>query len=103
MLLRGGSRRRAELPDLQLLYLQNEGSLPAPYLLYVMSNGKTNQNGRIEYAGVLRHRDVRLYSLSAMANYFVWRWEQSDEKFPSFAANRAWYDTQLLIGMWSSI
>jgi len=103
MLLRGESRRGAELPDLQLLHLQNEGSSPAPCLLYVMSNEKTNQNNRTEYAGALRHRDIRLCSLSAMANYFVWRWEQFGEKFPSFATNHAWYDTQLLIVMWPSI
>lgn len=64
-----------------------------------MSNGKTNQNGRIEYAGVLRHRDIRLCSISAMANYFVWRWEQSGEEFPSFRNNKDWYDIQVLVGM----
>ena len=48
LLFRGESRRMAELADLQLLMLENEGSTSAPYLLYIMSKGKTNQNGRIE-------------------------------------------------------
>lgn len=98
LLLRGESRRRAELPDLQLLLLENEGCAPAPCLLYIMSNGKTNQNGRIEYQGLLRHRDIRLCAFSAIASYFVWRWEQSGEEFPSFKANKEWYDTQVLVG-----
>ena len=72
LLLRGESRRRAELPDLQLLHLENEGSAPAPCLLYIMSNGKTNQNGRIEYQGLLRHRDLQLCTFSSLANYLVW-------------------------------
>ena len=98
LLLRGESRRSAELADLQLLMLENEGPTPAPCLLYIMSNGKTNQNGRIEYAGLLRHRDIPLCCMSAMACCFVWRWEQSSEKFPSFESNKQWYDTQVLIG-----
>ncbi|CCE34937.1 uncharacterized protein CPUR_08876 [Claviceps purpurea 20.1] len=62
-----------------------------------MSNGKTNQNGRIEYAGLLRHREIELCTMSAMANYLVWRWEKSGEDFPSFRTNKDWYDIQLLI------
>ena len=99
LLIRGESRRMAELSDLQLLLLENEGLKSASCLLYIMSNGKTNQNNRIEYVGLLRHRDFRLCSMSAMVNYFVWRWEQSGEKFPIFTSNEAWYDTQVLVGM----
>lgn len=101
LLLRGESRRSAELPDLQLLYLENEAPSPIPCLLYIMSNGKTNPNGRIEYMALLRHRDVGLCAFSAMANYFVWRWEQSGEEFPCFDSNRDWYGTQVLVGEYS--
>ena len=99
--LRGECFRKAELPDLQLLMLENEGyegSPPVPCLLYVMSNGKNNQYGRTEYAGLLHHRDVDICTMSAMANYLVWRWHQSGEEFPSFETNSKWYGTKLLVG-----
>lgn len=73
LLLREKSRRRAELSDLQLLHRNNESSTPTSCLLYIMSNGKTNQNGRIEYQRLLRHRNIQLCTFSTMANYFVWR------------------------------
>lgn len=73
MLLRNESRKRAKLSNLQLLYLENEDSLftSTSCLFYVISNDKINQNNKIEYNDVLRHRDIRLYILSAMINYFV--------------------------------
>lgn len=98
LLARGESRRFAELPDLLLLELQNEGPKPCPALLYIMSNGKTNQNGRIEYCGLLRHKDVMLCGMNALAVYLFWRWEQSGEAFPSFKSNADWYSTRLLLG-----
>ena len=98
LLIRGESRRAAELADLQLLMLENEGPTPAPCLLYIMTNGKTNANGRIEYGGLLRHRNVRLCCMSMLAAYFVWRWHQSPEKMPSFESNSQWYPIRLLIG-----
>lgn len=42
LLAKGEARRFAELPDLHLLMLENEGPFPCPALLYIMSNGKTN-------------------------------------------------------------
>ena len=98
LLARGESRRFAELPDLQLLMFDNEGPSPCPALLYIMSNGKTNQNGRIEYSGLLRHKDLSLCGMSALAVYFFWRWEQSGELFPSFKSNKAWYNIRVLAG-----
>ena len=71
LLLRDESRRRAKLLDLQLLYLKNENFKSVSCLLYIMSNNKINQNNRIEYADRLKHRDLRLCSMSVMINYFV--------------------------------
>ena len=98
LLARGESRRFAELPDLQLLMFDNEGPSPCPALLYLMGNGKTNQNGRIEYNGMLRHKDLSLCGLSALSVYFFWRWEQSGESFPNLGSNKDWYNTRVLIG-----
>ena len=71
LLLREESRRRAELSDLQLLKFENEDTKSASCLLYVMSNDKINQNDQIEYAELLRHRNIELCAMSAMTNYFV--------------------------------
>lgn len=98
LLARGEARRFAELPDLQLLMLDNEGPSLCPVLLYIMSNGKTNQNGRIEYTGLLRNKDVSICGMSALAFYFFYRWEKSGESFPCFKSNKDWYDTKLLVG-----
>ena len=103
LLARGESRRFAELPDLQLLMFDNEGPTPCPALLYIMNNGKTNQNGRIEYNGMLRHKDLLLCGMSALAIYFFWRWEQSGEQFPKFENNKDWYNIRVLIGMFLNI
>ena len=98
LLARGESRRFAELPDLQLLMFNNEGLSPCPALLYIMSNGKTNQNGRIEYSGLLRHKNVSLCGMSALAVYLFWRWKQLEEPFLSFKDNKSWYNTRVLVG-----
>lgn len=79
--------------------LENTGPSPCPALLYISANGKINQNGRIEYTGLLRHKDGSMCAMSAMALYFFWRWEQSGESFPSFKSNKDWYNTKVLIGM----
>ena len=98
LLARGEARRFAELPDLQLLMLDNEGPSPCPALLYIMSNGKTNQNGGIEYTGLLRNKDVSICGMNALAFYFFWRWEHSGEPFPCFKSNKNWYNTKVLVG-----
>lgn len=103
LLARGEARRFAELADLQLLMLDNEGPFPCPALLYIMSNGKTNQNGRIEYTGLLRNKDVSVCGMNALAFYFFWRWEHSGESFPSFKSNKDWYDIKLLVGKFKNI
>ena len=95
LLLRDESRRHAELSNLQLLHLENESNnthKSASCLLYVMSNDKINQNDRIEYAELLRHRELNLCTLSVLTSYLMWRWHQFDEKFSTFKNNKNWYD-----------
>ncbi|KKZ68700.1 hypothetical protein EMCG_05693 [[Emmonsia] crescens] len=50
MLLRGESRCMTELADLFTLELDNEGPTLCFPMVLIMSNGKTNQMGWIEYA-----------------------------------------------------
>lgn len=77
--------------------LENERPFSCSALLYIISNGKTNQNGYIEYTGLLRNKDVSVCGMSALAFYFFWRWEHSGESFPCFKSNKDWYNTKLLI------
>lgn len=63
MVLRGESRRMAQVPDL-VIDLPNEG------LLLIMRNGKTNQHHKVEYMGALRNKEILLCPLSARGFYF---------------------------------
>ncbi len=60
LLARGKSRCFAELHDLELLRFDNKGHTSCLALLYIMNNGKANQNSRIEYNCMLRHKDLLL-------------------------------------------
>jgi centromere DNA-binding complex CBF3 subunit-like protein len=74
MVLRGESRRIAQLPDLVTLSLPNEGPTPCEALILIMRNGKVNKHHKVEYMGALRNKDVLLCPLSALGFYFFWRW-----------------------------
>ena len=63
-----------------------------------MSNGKTNQFGKVQYMGTLRNRDVRLCPVGALALYLFHRWHGSGEAFPALESRRSWYLTKLLLG-----
>jgi len=84
MLLRGESRRTAELADLFTISLPNEGPTPCWPMILIMSNGKTNPMGRIEYATVMRHRNPLLCTISHTAFYLFWRWNIVREPHPEF-------------------
>ena len=60
-----------KLIDLQLLLFENESSTSASCLFYIMNNEKINQNERIEYVDLLKHRDIRFCCMSVIINYFV--------------------------------
>lgn len=98
MLLRGESRRRAELPDLFCLELKNEGSTPCQALVLLKDNGKTNQTDRTEYTAIARHKDIFLCSQSALAFYLFHRWDIVREAVPTFQQNQDWYNIKLFPG-----
>lgn len=62
-----------------------------------MSNGKTNQNGRIENAGLLRHKDVSMCGLSAMAFCFS---EGGSSPANRFLASIITTRTSMRLGGW---
>lgn len=98
MLLRGENRRYLQLADLFPLPLKNEGPTPCIALICVLDNGKMNKTGRIEYAGVVRNKNVFLCVISQLAFYLFYRWNIVREPVPSFQQRQQWYDFHLLRG-----
>lgn len=98
MLLRGENRRTMQLPDLFPLPLQNEGPTACTAQICILDNGKMNKSGRIEYGGVVRHKNVLLCTMSQLAFYFFYRWTISSESPPHFQRRQQWYDIHVLRG-----
>ena len=97
LLLRGESMRIAELPDLFVIDLDNEGSRRKALVL-VKDNGKTNPHGKVEHCSAMRNKEPLCCPLSALAFYFFWRWHRADEPFPSFRKRSHRYRTRMIIG-----
>jgi centromere DNA-binding complex CBF3 subunit-like protein len=93
MVLRGESRRMAQVPDLVI-------DLPNEDLLLIMRNGKTNQHHKVEYRGALRNKEILLCPLSARGFYFFWHSPraappqpvQPFRQLPSFHGPNDYYD-----------
>lgn len=98
MLLRGEARRQLELPDIFTIPLSNEGPTPCWPMILMMNNGKTNQFGRLEYIGVIRHKEPLLCTMSQTAFYLFYRWEINQETPPRFWNRQLWYDAHLFKG-----
>ena len=75
MLLRGESRRMAELPDLFTIRLPHAGTTPCWAMLLIMDNGKTNHFGKLQYGTVVRNKDPYLCLMGQLAFYLFYRWK----------------------------
>lgn len=83
MILRGENGRILELPDLLLVDLgEGPNDRKYPRLIGVLRQGKMNQSGELEYAGMLRHKDPRRCPINALAMYMFERY------LISFSKNR---------------
>ncbi|GAA5919811.1 hypothetical protein JCM5296_002035, partial [Sporobolomyces johnsonii] len=103
-LLRSSNILPVELPDLFSLDLPDEGPSPCFAVVVLLDNGKTNKDGRKEYAAFTRHEDPAACGVGALAFYFFQRFHVSQERFPphdtafpSFAASRDWFDLKVLL------
>lgn len=67
-------------------------------MVLIMDNGKTNQQGRLEYGAVMRHRNPLLCTMAHTAFYLFYRWNISGETPPCFRQRRLWYDLHLIKG-----
>ncbi|OBZ80847.1 hypothetical protein A0J61_11104, partial [Choanephora cucurbitarum] len=95
-LLRDESLRVMEFPGLQSILLEIEGIITPCYaLVMVLKQGKTNQEGRLEFAACLRNKNVRICAQMMLAFYLFSRWHVHAEPFPEFNENRDWFDIKL--------
>jgi centromere DNA-binding complex CBF3 subunit-like protein len=98
LVLRGETRRGAELADLTLIpHPPGEGVTPCYSIALTISNGKTNKWGKKQYGAAMRNRDPILCCLGALGQYFFWRWHCSSEPPPTFRNREDWYRTKLLV------
>lgn len=96
-LLRGESARGAELPDLQVVNLEQEGPTRfCPALILVMKNGKTNKSGRLDIGSCIRNVDIRICPFMVTSMYFFSMFHVDCKPFPDFTRSENWYFTKLL-------
>jgi hypothetical protein len=51
-----------------------------------------------DYNAAMRHKDVHLYTIGALAQYLFWRWHIAGEDPPDFSSHKAWYELKILVG-----
>jgi hypothetical protein len=96
MVARGDNVRSAELPDLFAVPLDD---VPQQHecVMLLMERSKTNQEGELEYAGMLRHKDAEKCPVQAIAFYFFYRFHMSGESFPDMSQRKNWFHTPVFL------
>lgn len=84
-LLRSDNTLQIELADLASVDLPNEGPSPCFAVTVLLDNGKTNKDGRCEYAAFSRNKDVEACGVNALAFYLFFRYSCF---VPSYRADR---------------
>ena len=74
MILRGESRRIAQLSNIIAVKLSNEDFIPCQALILIIRNSKLNRYHKIKYIKIIRNREILFYSLLNLTFYFFWRW-----------------------------
>ena len=106
-ILRMESLNSAFLSDLFLIKGINEEKESQMWdcLIMQMLDGKTNR-GMMFYGRSMRHRNVLLCAIGALAFYLMARFkltgEFEGEKCPDFTNNRTWYNIKLLLAIGTS-
>ena len=98
LFLRGDNRRELETSDCSLLEMGDEGASPCFGIVMQVDRSKTNQGGKKEVKGALRHKDPLLCTMGALAQYLFWRFEVAGESPPDFRTRASWYKNKLLQG-----
>jgi hypothetical protein len=97
-LLRGESLCHAELSDLFSMVKQDEGPIGHDALICNLQihKGKQNFDGRIVLGHSMRHADVSLCSIGALAFYLVMIFHITKETI-NITDNKSWFNRKLLI------
>ncbi|KAG1634730.1 hypothetical protein G6F44_010014 [Rhizopus delemar] len=90
MLCRSQTTLGMEFADLFSLEVENQGLTECIALVATIAHGKTKQHGKIEYGSSLRHRDVEVCSIGALALYLFSRFH--------FEKRENWYKTGVFKG-----
>ncbi|EIE89012.1 hypothetical protein RO3G_13723 [Rhizopus delemar RA 99-880] len=98
MLCRSQTTLSMEFADLFSLEVENQGLPECIALVATIAHGKTNQHGKIEYGSSLRHRDVEVCSIGALALYLFSRFHFENEEFPDFEKRENWYKAVVFKG-----
>lgn len=98
MLCRSQTALGLQFPDLFAITLENQGITKCISLVATISFGKTNQHGKIEYGSSIRHKQVELCSVGALALYLFSRFHFENEGFPDFSERKNWYETVVFKG-----
>jgi hypothetical protein len=93
--LRGESLFKAELSDLCSVIVDSEKEFEQMILVLRIAVGKTNGT-RTLYGRVMRHKDVYVCPIGALALYLFSRFHLAGEKL-DFGSNSSWFDAKLLI------
>ena len=95
-ILRGESLFRADLSDLASIIEKPGTSQETVVLILQIAVGKVNK-GKTLYGRVMRHRDVTLCPIGALALYLFYRFQVDKEEL-DLSANKNWFDIKLLLG-----
>jgi hypothetical protein len=98
LMARGETMRKIQLPDLFSMELAHESPSQCIATVVIMDQGKMNQVGRIEYEGLIRHREVQLCPVGALEMYLFWRFQQHGEAFPDMRHRQGCYDVHVING-----
>ncbi|CEG77864.1 hypothetical protein RMATCC62417_12547 [Rhizopus microsporus] len=93
MLCRSQTALRMQFADLFSLVLENQGVSKCMALVAAITFGKTNQHDKIEYGSSVRHHDVEVCSVGALAMNLFSRFHFENAPFPDFTRRENWYET----------
>lgn len=98
MLCRSQTTLGMQFADLFSLKIENQGVTECMSLVTTITFGKTNQHGKIEYGSAVRHRQVEVCSVGALAINLFSRFHYENEPFPDFTSRDRWYETCVVKG-----
>ncbi|ADV24725.1 Hypothetical protein CGB_J1690W [Cryptococcus gattii WM276] len=103
-LLRAGDQLKTTLASLSLKHFPDEGPTPCYGVVITIREGKTNHEGKVQYANLLRNKHVDQCPVSFLALMLFARFHFSGEdfpnsntSFPSMKSRRDWYPIPLFV------